>query len=44
MVLGLFVCLVLIAVLRRRMRRHRDAVLTYLANELGLWGAMIRVY
>lgn len=44
MVLGVFLCLVLIAVLSRRMRWHRDALLTYLAGGAGLWGAMTSVY
>ncbi|MCP4452122.1 MAG: EamA family transporter, partial [Planctomycetes bacterium] len=44
MVLGLFVCLVLIALFSRRMRWHRDALLTYLAGGLGIWGAMTSVY
>jgi drug/metabolite transporter (DMT)-like permease len=44
MLIGLFVCLVLIALLSRRMRWHRDAMLTYLAGGLGLWGAMTSVY
>jgi drug/metabolite transporter (DMT)-like permease len=44
MVLGLFVCLVLVALLSRRMRWHRDATLTYLVGGLGMWGAMTSVY
>ena len=36
MVLGVLVCLVLVALLNRRMRWHRDAVLTYLAAGIGL--------
>lgn len=44
MVLGVFVCLVLIAMLSRRMQWHRRAVLTYAAGGLGLWGAMTSVY
>jgi len=44
MVLGVFVCLVLIALLSRRMPWHRQALLTYLAGGLGLWGAMTSVY
>ncbi len=44
MVLGLFVCLVLIALLSRRMRWHRQAFLTYLAGGLGIWGALTSVY
>jgi drug/metabolite transporter (DMT)-like permease len=44
MLLGVFVCLVLVAVLSRRMRWHRDALLTYLTAGLGLWGAMTSVY
>lgn len=44
MVLGLFVCLVLVALLSRRMRWHRKALLTYIAGGLGMWGAMTSVY
>ena len=44
MLLGLFICLVLIALLSRRMRWRRDALLTYLAGGLGIWGAMTSVY
>jgi len=44
MVLGLFVCLVLVALLSRRMRWHRDAMLTYLAGGVGMWAAMTSVY
>jgi drug/metabolite transporter (DMT)-like permease len=44
MVLGVLVCLVLVALLDRRMRWHRDAALTYLAAGIGLWGAMTSVY
>lgn len=44
MVLGVFVCLVLVALLSRRVRWHREALLTYLAAGIGLWGAMTSVY
>ena len=44
MVLGLFVCLVLVALLSRRMRWHPAAFFTYLAGGLGIWGAMTSVY
>ena len=44
MVLGVVVCLVLVALLSRRMRWHREALLTYLAAGIGLWGAMTSVY
>jgi len=44
MVLGVIVCLVLVALLSRRMRWHREALLTYLAAGIGLWGAMTSVY
>ncbi len=44
MLLGAFVSLLLIAVLSRRMRWHRDAFRTYLAAGLGVWGAMTSVY
>ena len=44
MVLGVFVCLVLIALMSRRMRWHRDALLTYVAAGTGVWGAMTMVY
>ena len=44
MVLGVFVCLVLVALLGRRMLWHRAALATYLVAGLGLWGAMTSVY
>lgn len=44
MTLGLFACLVLIAVLSRRMRWHARAVQTYLAAGVGMWAAMTCVY
>lgn len=44
MVLGMVVCLVLVALLSRRMCWHREARLTYLAAGIGLWGAMTSVY
>ena len=44
MALGAFACLVLIAVLGRRMRWHRDALRTNIAAGLGVWGAMTSVY
>lgn len=44
MVLGVLVCLALLALLRQPLRWHRAARLTYLAGGLGLWGAMTSVY
>ena len=44
MVLGVFVCGVLVALLGRRLPWHRAAVRTYLAAGLGLWAAMSSVY
>jgi len=44
MVLGVLVCLALVALLSRRLRWHREALLTYSAAGLGLWGAMTCVY
>jgi len=44
MLLSLFVCLLLVALLGRRMRWYREALSTYLAGGLGIWGAMICVY
>jgi drug/metabolite transporter (DMT)-like permease len=44
MVLGVFVCLLLVALMSRRMRWHRKALLTYLAGGLGVWAAMTSVY
>ena len=44
MALGLFVCLLLVALFSRRMPWHKQAVKTYLAAGLGLWGAMVTVY
>lgn len=44
MLLGVFVCLVLIAVLSRQMRWHARASATYLVAGLGIYGAMTMVY
>jgi len=44
MLLGVFVCLVLVALLSRRMRWHALARNTYLAAGLGIWAAMSSVY
>jgi drug/metabolite transporter (DMT)-like permease len=44
MQLGVFVCLVLVALLSRRMRWHADARNTYMAAGLGIWGAMSSLY
>ena len=44
MALGLFVCWILIAFFSRKMPWHKQAVMTYLAAGLGLWGAMVTVY
>ncbi|MGV6826608.1 MAG: DMT family transporter [bacterium] len=44
MQLGVFVCLVLIAALSRRMRWYAAARNTYLVAGLGIWGAMSTVY
>ncbi|MES9963337.1 MAG: DMT family transporter [Candidatus Sedimenticola sp. 20ELBAFRAG] len=44
MQIGVFVCLVLVALMSRRMRWYRAARHTYLAAGLGIWGAMSAVY
>jgi drug/metabolite transporter (DMT)-like permease len=44
MQIGVFVCLVLVALLSRRMRWHAKARNTYLAAGLGIWGAMSSLY
>jgi hypothetical protein len=44
MLLGVLVCLVLVALMRRRLRWHRQALQTDLAAGLGIWGAMSCVY
>ena len=44
MLLGVFVCLLLLALTGRRLRWHAPARRTYLAAGLGLWGAMTSVY
>ncbi len=44
MVLGVFVCLLLIALMSRRIRWHRPAMMTYIAAGSGVWGAMTAVY
>ncbi len=44
MVLGVLVCLALVLVLGRRLGWDRQALRTYLAGGIGLWGAMTSVY
>lgn len=44
MVIGVLVCLALLALLRQPLRGHRAALLTYLAGGLGVWGAMTSTY
>lgn len=44
MSLGFVLCLLLLWVLRIPLRWHREALLTYLAAGLGIFGAMISVY
>jgi drug/metabolite transporter (DMT)-like permease len=44
MVLGVLVCLALVALMGRRLPWHRAAIRTYLAAGLGLWAAMSSVY
>jgi drug/metabolite transporter (DMT)-like permease len=44
MVLGVLVCLALVVVLGRRLVWDRQAVRTYAAGGIGLWGAMTSVY
>ena len=44
MLLGLCVCLLLLALTGRRLRWHAPARRTYLAAGLGVWGAMTSVY
>lgn len=44
MLVGAFVCLLLVAVMSRRMRWHLVALRTYVAAGLGLWVAMSAVY
>jgi drug/metabolite transporter (DMT)-like permease len=44
MTLGFVICLLLLWILRIPLRWHREAVLTYLAAGLGIFGAMISVY
>lgn len=44
MVIGVVLCLGLLGVLRQPLRRHRAALLTYLAGGLGVWGAMTSTY
>ena len=44
MSIGLIMCLLLIALLSRRMRWHREALLTYLVAGFGMWLAMTAVY
>lgn len=44
MVLGVFICLILIALMSRRIRWHRPAMMTYLTAGAGVWAAMTSVY
>ena len=44
MLIGVFVCLVMIALMSRRMRWHAKAFHTYIAAGLGVWGAMSTAY
>jgi drug/metabolite transporter (DMT)-like permease len=44
MVIGVLLCLALLALLRQPLRGHRAALLTYLAGGLGVWGAMTSTY
>lgn len=44
MSLGFLICLLLLWVLRIPLRWHREAVLTYVAAGLGIFGAMLSVY
>ena len=44
MSLGFVICLLLLWLLRVPLRWHRDALLTYLAAGLGIFGAMLSVY
>jgi drug/metabolite transporter (DMT)-like permease len=44
MTLGLIICLLLLWLLRIPLRRDREAVLTYVAAGLGIFGAMLSVY
>ncbi len=44
MSVGLFICLLLLALLRVPLRWHREAVMTYMAAGLGIFGAMLSVY
>ncbi|MDJ0739559.1 MAG: DMT family transporter [Gammaproteobacteria bacterium] len=44
MAIGLVACLLLVALLSRRMRWHRRARQTYLVAGIGIWAAMSSVY
>lgn len=44
MLIGVNICLLLVALLSRRMKWHLEALKTYLVAGLGLWGAMTLVY
>jgi len=44
MLIGVFVCLVMVALMSRRMRWHSKALSTYVAAGLGVWGAMSTAY
>ena len=44
MALGVVVCAILLLALRKKIPLHRDAVWTYVAAGLGIYGAMMSVY
>ena len=44
MLIGLFICLLILAFMRVRLQWHRQAVYTYLAASLGIFGSMLLVY
>jgi len=44
MTLSLALCLALMVLLRRQLHWHRDALMTYGASTLGIFGAMMTVY
>jgi drug/metabolite transporter (DMT)-like permease len=44
MLIGLLICLVILAFMRVRLQWHRQAVHTYLAASLGIFGSMLLVY
>jgi len=44
MVIGAIFCLIVLTVIKQKLAWHKDAILTYLAASIGIYGAMLCVY